>query len=169
PPPTLFPYTTLFRSLDVLDPGLHLALALRVVALTGVDAVVSGGCILVEALIERQLTILLVDHYHLGLIVDALLGDAAEVTEGLIMHLDKPLGVQRAEVEPDVHQPGTGQHKHHKVNDTLQAANHDAPQLTGIDLTLDARHRLNHRFVVAQLTAGNLLLECLHIPADAPV
>src|SRR3546814_1023117 len=72
-------------TLDVLDPGLHLTLALRVIALAGMDAVPDGSRILVDALVQRQLTVLLVDHHHLGLIVDALLGDAAEVAEGLVV------------------------------------------------------------------------------------
>ncbi|MNE85856.1 hypothetical protein D3C76_1468900 [compost metagenome] len=69
------------------------------------DAVPDGSRILVEALVQRQLTVLLVDHHHLGLIVDALLGDAAEVAEGLVVHLDKPFGIQRPEVQTDIHQP----------------------------------------------------------------
>src|SRR5690606_30122076 len=90
-------------TLDVLDAGLHLALALRVIALTGMDTIASRGCILVEALVERQLSILLADHHHLGLVVNALLSDAAEVAEGLVMHLDKTLGIQRTEAQADIH------------------------------------------------------------------
>src|SRR3546814_14895262 len=41
-------------TLDVLDPGLHLALALRVIALAGMDGVPDGIRILVEAVGQRQ-------------------------------------------------------------------------------------------------------------------
>ena len=85
------------------------------------------------------------------------------------MHLEKTLGIQRVAVQADLHQPGTRQHKHHKMHHRLLAADHDAVQLTGIDLALNAQHRLNDRLVIAKLAAGNLLLEGLHIPADAPV
>ena len=47
-------------ALYVLDPGLHLALALRIITLARVDAVPDGSRILVEALVQRQLTVLLV-------------------------------------------------------------------------------------------------------------
>src|SRR5690606_41595048 len=47
--------------LDVLHAGFHLALALRVVTLTGVDPVASGGGVLMETLVQGQLAIALVD------------------------------------------------------------------------------------------------------------
>src|SRR3546814_14110066 len=75
-------------TLDVLDPGLHLALALRVIALAGMDAVPDGSRILVEALVQRQLTVLLVEDPHLCLIVDALLFDRAEVMDGMDVKLE---------------------------------------------------------------------------------
>ena len=47
---------------------------------------------------------LLVDDDHLGLVVDALFGNAAEVAEGLIVQLDEALGVQRCKAHAHIHQ-----------------------------------------------------------------
>lgn len=69
--------------LDVLHAGFHLALALRVIAFTGMDAEPGCGGIRVEALVESQFPVLLVDDDQLGLIINALLRQAAEVAQGL--------------------------------------------------------------------------------------
>lgn len=37
------------------------------------------------------------------------------------MHLEKTLGIQRVAVQADLHQPGTRQHKHHKMHHRLLA------------------------------------------------
>src|SRR5690554_3990430 len=82
--------------LDVLHARFDLAFALRVISFTGVYP--ESGCrrIRMEALVQRQLPVLFVDHHQLGLIVNTLLGQATKVPHRLIMELDKKLGVQRA-------------------------------------------------------------------------
>jgi hypothetical protein len=48
----------------ILDRSLDLTFALRVIPLSGMNAAPDGGGILVEALIQRQLPVLLADHDH---------------------------------------------------------------------------------------------------------
>src|SRR5690606_35246719 len=83
--------------LDVLDAGFHLALALGVIALAGVDPVAGGGGVVMEALVQGQLAIALIDHHQLGLIVDALLSDATKIAESLVVQLDEGLGIKGPE------------------------------------------------------------------------
>ena len=154
--------------LDVLDPGLDLALALGVVALAGVDAEPGGSGIGGKALVEVQLAILLVQHHQFGLVVDALLGTAAEVAEGGIVQADEGGGVDGMIGNTDIHQPGIGQDEHHEVNGGLDCADPYPAKLAAIDLTLHPGHALD-RLVVAPLAQRHRLLEVPDVTPRGPV
>ncbi len=91
-------------ALDVLDPGLDLALALGVVALAGIDAEPGGGGVGGKGRVQVQLPVLLVQHHQPGLVIDALLGATAKVAEGGIVQADEGGGIDGPGREPDVHQ-----------------------------------------------------------------
>ncbi len=57
---------------DILHPGFHFALALRVVAFASVDAEPRCRGIRMELLVKGQLAVLLTDHHQFGLVVHAL-------------------------------------------------------------------------------------------------
>ena len=76
--------------------GIHnLTLALRVIAPADVDVEPRTAGIAVELLVEAELTERLGQHHKLGLVVDTLLRDAAEVLHGLIVQPDEALRVDR--------------------------------------------------------------------------
>ncbi len=75
--------------LDVLDPGLDLALAFRIIALTGVNAEPRPSGIGTKGLVKFQLPVLLVQHHQRGLVIDALFWPTSKVTEGRIMQPDE--------------------------------------------------------------------------------
>ena len=123
-------------ALDVLDPGLDLALALGVVALAGMDAEPGGGGVGGKGLVQFQLPILLVQYHQAGLVVDTLLGTTAEVVEGGIVQPDEGGGVDGSGREPDVHQARIRQDEDHEVHRGRLATEQHPSQLAAIDLAL---------------------------------
>src|SRR3546814_9674763 len=58
------------------------------------------------------------DH-QLGLVVHTFLGHAAEVTQRLVVQLNKGGGIQGFEGEAHIHQARARQYEHHEVHGTL--------------------------------------------------
>src|SRR5574337_869559 len=141
--------------LDVLHPGFDFAFALRVIAAARLYPQAGGRRVFVETLIDGELTELLGNDHHLGLVIHTLLRHAAEVAEGLIVQADEAGRVQRREADADVAQPRVREDEHHEMHRPWLAADQHPTQLARIDLTLHARHHVQHRFVVPALATGD--------------
>ena len=74
---------------NVFDPGFHLAFALRVIALTGMDSEPDRGGIRVKTWVGLDLPVLLVNHNPLGWVINTFFGGAAKIPEGFIMQRDE--------------------------------------------------------------------------------
>ncbi len=155
-------------ALDVLDPGLDLALALGVVALAGMDAEPGGSGVGGKGLVQFQLPILLVQYHQAGLVVDTLLGTTAEIAEGGIVQADEGGGVDGPGREPGVHQPRVREDEDHKVHRGRLAADRQTPQFATIDLALHSRQALD-RLVVTLLAQADGLLERLDVASRRAV
>ena len=121
-----------------------------------------------ELFVEGQLPVALPDHHQPGLVVDALLGPAAEVPEGRVVHADERARVDRPGGKPHVHQPGIGEDEDHEIDGRRTAGNHDSPELAGIHLALDSGNHVQHRLVIAVLLERGGLLEPGNVPSHRP-
>ena len=85
------------------------------------------------------------------------------------MHADEQRRVDGPEGHRNVHQPGEREHEDHKIDRALHAADLHTPELTGVHLALHARHKIQHRLVVARLGHLDGGPQLLQIPPKATV